>query len=229
MINKMLRCIHRHTIKEHPRCFAKGLIKSKTWYDNLKIGYLDIESTGFYADFDNMLTWAIKEKDGTIYTDTVTKEDLFSGVIDRKIVKSCIDKMREFDVVCTYFGTNFDIKFLRSRALYYGFDFPGFELSSSVNKNGEIKYIPISELFHWDLYYLVKSKLKLRRSSLENVCSFLNIDGKTKLDGDVWRRAKYGDPKALKEVLDHNIYDVIILERLHEKLSDFAKWIKKPL
>lgn len=226
--NFELRCIHRHTRKEHPSCFARGLIKDldepKAWYQNLRIGYFDIETTGFYADFDNMLTWSIKEKNGKIYTDMITKQELFDGIFDERIVKSCIDKLKEFDIICTYYGTGLDMPFTRSRALYFGMDFPGFSLS----KIGD-KYIPTSDLYHWDLYYLVKSKLKVRRNSLENVCDFLKINGKTKLDAEIWRRARYGDKKALVQVLDHNMHDVIILEELHNKLTNFAKWIKKPL
>jgi uncharacterized protein YprB with RNaseH-like and TPR domain len=45
----------------------------------------------------------------------------------------------------------------------------------------------------------------------------------------VWRKAKYGDPAALKDVLEHNIGDVVILEALHDRLEPFSKFIKKPL
>lgn len=41
---------------------------------------------------------------------------------------------------------------------------------------------------------------------------------------DIWIDATYGDPEALKYVLDHNVRDVFILEELHNRLYPFSKW-----
>lgn len=220
-----LKCIHRHDIKTHPACFASGKVKwpdertfeklsGKKWYHfpGYRIGYLDIESDGLKADFSTMLTWAIKEKDGDVYYDYVTKDELFSGRSDERIIKSCIDCMKAFSIIITYNGTNFDIPFLRAKALHYGLDFPAY-----------------SDLYHFDIYYLVKSKLNLSRKSLDNACDFLGIKGKTPIDKDIWRAAKYGDAVAIQGVLSHNIPDVEILEQLHNKLEPFQKFTKKSI
>jgi len=212
-----LRCEHRHTIDEHPGCFASGMVKEskkepELWYQDLgmKIGYLDIETDGLVADFNTMLTWCIKDKGGKVYHDEVTKEDLFNGTTDQRIVKSCIEKLREYKIICTYYGTGFDIPFLRAKALRYDLDFPEY-----------------GDLYHFDIYYTVRSKLCISRKSLDNACDYLGIVGKTKIDKDVWRKAKYGDKQAIKGVLEHNIGDVEILEILHDKLTGFRKWIKR--
>ena len=219
-----LRCIHRHTIEEHPSCFARGLIKYDfkndrefekltgiPWYQypEYKIGYLDIESDGLKADFATMLSWAMKEKGGTVTTDVITKEELFSGKEDRRLVESVIEEMKKYRIVVTYYGTYFDIPFIRSKALHYGIEFPEY-----------------ASFYHWDLYFTVKSKMNLSRKSLDNVTDYLGISGKTHIDKEAWRKAKYGDPEALKEVVRHNIPDVVILEQLHEKLEPFRKWIR---
>lgn len=220
-----LRCIHRHSIETHPSCFAAGEVDEKQldkiakkrgllWYQlpQYKIGYLDIETDGLFADFNTMLTWCIKTKDGRVYHDSITKEELFNGTTDRRIVHSIINKMKEYKIICTYYGTNFDLPFVRAKSLRYGLDFPGY-----------------GELYHFDIYYTVKSKLCLSRKSLDNTCDYLGIDGKTKIDKDIWRKAKYGDREALRGVLEHNIGDVEILEQLHNKLSSFRKWIKRSI
>jgi len=219
-----LRCIHRHTIEEHPSCFAKGLIKydfkddreferltGVPWYQypDYKIGYLDIETDGLKADFSTMLSWAIKEKGGAVTTDVITKAELFNGVYDKRLIKSCVDEMKKYAIIVTYYGTRFDIPYLRTKALHYDMEFPGY-----------------GELYHFDLYYTVKSKLNLSRKSLDNACDYLGIEGKTPISKDDWRKAKYGDPEALKEVLAHNIPDVEILEKLHDKLDFVRKWIR---
>lgn len=222
-----LRCIHRHTIEEHPNCFSKGMVNykfkdekdwekktGKPWYTfpGYRIGYFDIETDNLQADFGTMLSWSIKEKGGDIISSSVTKDELFDGVFDKRLVKDLIDAIREFRIIIGYNSDVFDIPFVRAKALHYDLDFPEY-----------------GDLFTWDLYYTVKSKLRLSRKSLANVCDYLNIPGKTPIDKDVWRRAKYGDPKALKEVLDHNFGDVIILEKLHNKLEFSRKWIKKSI
>jgi uncharacterized protein YprB with RNaseH-like and TPR domain len=69
----------------------------------------------------------------------------------------------------------------------------------------------------------------LSRNSLDNACDYLGIKGKTPIDKNTWRAAKYGDPKALKEVLEHNKGDVVILEKLHNKLEFSRKWIRKSI
>lgn len=237
-----LRCIHRHTIKEHPRCFTKGLVKQnlkpqaieidnsepEPWYqkDGVRIGYLDIESDGLKTDFATMLTWAIKEKGGLVRSDAILKRELFEGQYDKRIVQSCINEMKKYDIICTYFGSRFDIPFLRTKALHYGIEFPGYIIEAHTTKTGtEIqRYVP--ELYHWDLFYTVKSKLNLSSKSLANACDYLGIKGKTPLDKEIWRQAKYGEPKAIKKVLYHNTQDVIILEKLHDKIEFTKKWIK---
>jgi uncharacterized protein YprB with RNaseH-like and TPR domain len=226
-MNPKLRCIHRHTIDEHPRCFEKGLIKSgfadekefikltgKPWYQfpGYRIGYFDIECDNLRADFGTVLSWCIKEKDGPITCDVIKKEELFNGTYDRRVVQSFVDEMNTYDIIIGYNSIYFDMPYMRAKALHYGIDFPGY---------GEIK--------HWDLYFTVKSKLCISSKSLANVCDWLGIVGKTPIDKDIWRRAKYGDPDALSEVLRHNKGDVEILEEVHNRLEFSRKWIKTSL
>jgi uncharacterized protein YprB with RNaseH-like and TPR domain len=233
---KTLRCIHRQDIRHHPNCFNKGLVKypkeeKETWYEHFesKIGYLDIETDNLKADFSTMLTWCIKERDGRITYDVVTKKELFDGLGDERIVKSCVDELSKYDIICTYFGKVFDIPFLRTKSLHYNLPFPGFTTEFSVSKTGRDVVRTSPDIYHFDIYFLAKSKLCLSRKSLESVCDYLNIKGKTPIDREIWRRGKYGDPDALRDILSHNKGDVEILERLHKKLEDHSKWIKSPL
>jgi uncharacterized protein YprB with RNaseH-like and TPR domain len=226
-----LRCIHRHGQDTHPRCFDKNglpINKAVSWYDGLRIGYLDIESDGLKSDFSTMLSYCIKERGGAIYSNVITKEELFNGVTDSRLVQDLINEMNGFDILVTYYGTGFDIPYIRSKAMHYGYDFPGYEKVVQFNGN-TAKTVLIPSIYHWDLYYVVKSKMNLSRKSLDNACQYLGIKGKTPLDKDSWRLAKYGDEKALKGVLEHNEGDVVILEELHDCLWNLGKWERKPL
>ena len=170
------------------------------------IGYLDIETTGLKANVDIMLSWAIKTRDkDEVVSDVIKKSEVFSGKYDYRIVKSLIKALGNYDIIMTYYGTRFDVPFMRTRALDHGLPFPKFR-----------------SLSHKDIYYLVRSKLQLTRSSLKTATEFLGIQGKTNLDPRVWRDARYGDAKALKYVFDHNVADVEILEDLHKKIEEYT-------
>jgi len=172
----------------------------------VRLGYLDIESTNLKANIGLMLSWAIKTRDKReVRHDMITKQELFDGVYDQRIVQTLIDALNQYDLIFTYYGTGFDIPFIRTRAMEYNLRFPVFR-----------------EVSHKDLYYLVRSKMQLHRSSLKAATQFLGIGGKTNLDPKIWRGAMYGDPKSLKYVLDHNIADVRILERLHKKIEEYC-------
>jgi len=201
------RCKHGHLYAEHPACYVKEK-KNK-----VKIGYLDIETSNLTADFGIMLSYAIKERGkNKIYCGTITKKEIESGELDKNLVKKCIDDMNKFDIIMGYYSTKFDIPFLRSRAMYWGLDFPVY-----------------GELQHKDVWYMVRAKMRLHSSRLETACKHLGIKGKTHLDGLYWIKALSGDDKALEYILDHNKKDVIILEKLHDKIKDFVKNTTRPL
>jgi uncharacterized protein YprB with RNaseH-like and TPR domain len=213
-----VRCIHRHTVEEHPACFAQGKVidnrkdKKVPWYQEpgMTIGYLDIETDNLKANFGQMLTWCLKEKGGDTLYSVITRNEILKYKMDKRIVEELVEAMRKFKIIVSYYGTRFDLPFIRSRALYHGLDFPEY-----------------GEIFHWDLYYTTRNKLCLHRNTLDTATHFLGIDGKSHIDWKVWQKAKYGDAESLQEVLGHNIGDVEILELLHEKLHPFAKWTKK--
>lgn len=195
------RCKHGHTYAEHPACY----VKEKE--DKVKIGYIDLETHNLKANFGILLSYAIKER-GTnkIYSGTISKEDMNKKVLDKRLVKKCIDDMKKFDVVMGYYSTKFDIPFIRTRAMYWDIDFPSY-----------------GELQHKDIWYMVRAKMCLHSNRLEVACRHLGIKGKTHLDGEYWVLAVTGDKDALKYVLDHNKKDVIILEKLHNRIKHYVK------
>lgn len=222
---KALRCVHRHSIETHPSCFAQGhldyefgsdreweKITGQPWYTfpEYKTGYFDIEADGLKADFSTMLTWCIKEKGGETVSGVIKKSELFGEIdVDKRLIKDLVDELKKYKIIVTYFGTRYDMPYARVKAMRYGLDFPKF-----------------GELYHHDLFYTVRSKTNLARKSLDSACDYLGIEGKTPISKEAWRRAKYGNKKGLAEVLHHNKGDVVILEKLHEELEPFRKWIR---
>lgn len=212
MAKELPKCQHRHTIVTHPNCFPKY------WYEEQghRVGYLDIEATGLKANQAWMLSWAIRERNGNVKSDTILPDEIFlkPGVVninyDKRIVKSLLEEMQEYTVVVGYYSTNFDIPFIRTRAMHYNLRFPHY-----------------GELLHIDVFYQVKSKMNLSRKSLAVATEFLEITGKTHLNFSYWGLAGMGDVKAMKELLHHNLEDVRILEDLHKRLEPYCNTAKK--
>src|SRR3990167_4855497 len=157
--NVQLRCIHRHTLAEHPKCFLKGLVKYEfkddrewekltglPWYNfpGYKMGYFDIEVDNLNADFGTVLSWCIKERDGQIISDIITKEDLFNGEQDKRIVNSFVETLKQFDIVMGYYSDNFDMPYMRAKAMHFDMPFPEY-----------------GDLYNWDVIILEKLHNKL--------------------------------------------------------------------
>jgi uncharacterized protein YprB with RNaseH-like and TPR domain len=195
------KCKHNHLYIEHPNC----------WYEEKerkpKIGYFDIETTGTNAVFSYMITYSIKTRDKDEFkTGVIERDDIRSFDFDRNLCERVIKDLQEYDIICTFYGTKFDMPFTRSRCLKWDLGFPIF---------GYIQ--------HKDIYYMARNKLCLHRNRLESACAFLGIRGKTYLDGDTWIKAGHGHRDSLEYVLEHNIQDTIILEKLHKRLEEFVR------
>lgn len=196
------RCIHRHTYIEHPQCLP---------VDRQRIGFLDIETFSLDADYGMILTWAIKTAGSDeIVTGAISARDIKrykGGREDKRVVAELVAAMQKYDLLVTYYGSRFDVPYIRTRALVCGVEFPEFGV-----------------LQHHDLYYLAKYRLKLSRNSLDNVCrTVIGATEKTRVSGPVWREAARGNKKALAEILDHNRRDVRDTERVYDALFRFTR------
>lgn len=181
-------------------------------YLKQKIGYFDIEADGLKADFSTMLSWSVKERGGENAFDVISRKELFRDSPDKRLISTLIEEIKKYDVIVGYYSTKYDLPYIRTKAERYGLDFPNY-----------------GEIIHLDLYYAVKHKLCLSRNSLDNACDYFGIEGKTPLEKDTWRLAKYGDKEALKRVIEHNLGDTEILEELHKRLAKYGKFTKKSL
>ena len=200
------RCIHGHRGTEHTNCYLdEKKVKER-------VGYLDIEtfSFGFKAQQGVIMTYCIKEegvdeKDGGLITNIIMPHELQDEENrDKRIVRELCADIRKFDRIITFYGKRFDVPFIRTRALYYHIDFPGY-----------------MALTHTDVYDTIKRKFSLRGNSLGNTCKFFGIEAKGHMFGfPVWASAFQGDVEALKNILEHNKEDVICLEVLWGKVRE---------
>lgn len=196
------RCKHGHTGLVHYNCYRE---ESK---EPERVGYLDIECSNLKANFGIMLSYAIKvQGKKKIFSSVITKKELEEGSLDKALVQRCIDDMKKFDHLIGHYSSGYDIPFIRTRALYWGLDFPKF---------GEIK--------HTDLYYLARRVLCLHSNRQDVIAeTILGSTRKTRLNARHWIMALQGDGKALRYVQSHNKGDVLDLEANHIRLQEYAR------
>jgi len=186
---------------------------SQNWLEGARIGFLDLETSSFDADAGIILSYSLKLLNGELFTGVITRKEILSGRDDYRLVKELVSLIRDnVDIVATYYGTGFDIPFLRSRAIVQN-----------------IPFFQQKEKYHLDIYYWVKYLLKLHRNSLDSATAFLSIEGKNHVDLKIWNRARVGDKEALEYVLNHNIEDVKILEELFVKLQGYKPITRRSL
>lgn len=197
---------HRHRYLDHYACYLKEQP------DKRRTAILDIETSNLKADYGIVLTWCLLPLDtDTVIKGIITPADIAKGgkdgTEDRRIVKDCIAACLGFDKLITYYGKRFDVPYLRARSMHMREKFPYF-----------------GSIHHVDVYDIVKHRFCMSRKSQEVACRFLlNHTDKTHFDGSIWREAARGKASALKQVLDHNIYDVQDLKKLYLAVVDFSR------
>jgi uncharacterized protein YprB with RNaseH-like and TPR domain len=203
-----LKCKHSHTYLDHWACYLEDYPGN---FQEERVGYFDIEANNLKADYGLMLSWAIlDEKTGVTTFDCLSPKDARSADEDKRIVQSCVDTLRNYDRIVTYYGSGYDFPFLRARALMTGVEFPKF-----------------GEIGHKDLYFTIRSKFALSSRRLENACrQLVGTTGKTRIDAKYWRAAVLGDQKAMAYIVEHNIADVDDLRKLYHKTIEYSKGTK---
>jgi len=195
------RCKHRHFYIEHLSCYEKEQVTEIE-----RLGFLDIEASNLDADFGIVLSYCIKPLDQPSLKRLITPRELASKDLDKALMIDCIADMRKFDRLVTYYGTGFDIPFVRTRAMLHKLDFPVFR-----------------EIKHTDVYYWVRNKLRLHRKRLEVVCDFLGIPAKGHpMIPPIWTAALTGNKKALNYILTHNLEDVESLQEVYKRMLEFT-------
>lgn len=175
-------------------------------YDDHRAGYLDIEASQLTGSFGILYSWAIKPAGKPVRSAVLANHSLAA---EKRLLKSLLKELEDYDLIYTWYGAKFDIPFIRTRCLHHGLDFPGY-----------------GSLIHKDLYYVARFKLKMHSNRLAAVAEFLGIQGKTPLDPEVWVKASFGNRRAFRYILKHNEADVQVLEAVHRKLEAFYKKAK---
>lgn len=196
-------CRHGHRYSEHPKCFMEEWGNKLGVVENAVC--LDIETTNLSADFGYVLCYSLKQLGGDIINRTITPQEIKTSKFDRDVIKQFLKDVKGVDKLITYYGSNFDLPFLRTRALRHGLGFPEWKDILSV-----------------DVYYIARAKLRTHRKRLETIADLMDIPSKQhRLNPDVWMKAQAGSQEALDWVQLHCDEDVVTLEAVYERLINF--------
>jgi DNA polymerase elongation subunit (family B) len=121
------------------------------------------------------------------------------------MVQAAHDLMSQADAIITYNGKSFDMKHLRREMVLAGLEPP----------------TPHKDV---DLYTTVRSQFKFASNKLDHVSDQLGIGSKIKHAGfSLWTACMDDDPKAWADMRRYCMGDVVLTEKLHDRL---LPWIK---
>jgi hypothetical protein len=125
---------------------------------------------------------------------------------DRKRMLNSIHTLiEEADVVVHYNGLRFDIPMLNKEFLEAGM-------------------YPPSPVKHIDLLRVVKSNFRFVSNKLDYVSQRLGLGKKTEHEGhELWLKVMNNDRKAWKRMEEYNKNDVVLLEKLYDRLKGWVK------
>lgn len=194
------KCRHGHRYLSHYQCYLDEERKEL-------IGFFDLEATNLTANFGIVICYCLKpEYSNKILYDCITKEDLKSGILDKRVLRHAIKDLWKVNRVVGHYSTKFDLPFLRTRCLSVGVEFPQY-----------------GEILHTDVWKIAREKLKLSSNRQDVIAEALYGESvKTRLDSKHWLQALQGNPRALNYILDHCKKDVVELEANYHKLAPFV-------
>lgn len=142
------------------------------------------------------MCWSAKwYKDGNIFHMNIHESS------PKEMLKGIHKLLEEADAVVHYNGTNFDIPTLNREFILHGLPPPA----------------PYKQI---DLLRTARSQFRFASNKLDYVAQFLGLGAKTKHRGhELWSLCMKDDDEAWEEMIDYNINDVVLLEKVYNVLK----------
>lgn len=175
----------------------------------MKILFLDIETFGFDFNADKgFILCACYKWLGETKVHTITRKNptkfADNPENDKEICKQLAEIIEAADMIFTWNGRSFDIRFIQTRMLKH-----------------RLGYLP--PVPHEDGLLTARAGLKMTRS-LKNVGKFFKLKNqKEGVDIDEWMKAGAGHPKALKHVIEHCITDIKMTEEAYHLIAPMSR------
>lgn len=177
----------------------------------LKFVSFDIETSNLKADFSIMLSACIKpygEEPIVFRADDYDSWDT-NREDDSQIVVDIAEELKKYAVVITHYGTRFDLPYMRAKMVKHG-----------------IPNLP--PMFGVDTLQIARQSFAVSSRRLKSLAAYLDLGSKTEVEGSLWLKAAYsGDRQAMDAIVEHNIVDCEVLERLASLCFPFLRSMKR--
>ena len=178
--------------------------------DRARVMFFDIESTHLKANFGYCLCFGYKylgDKKATVLS--ISKYQGDGGTTDDRVLMRKVHDLltNHADIIVSYYGKEFDRKFLNTRMMMAG-----------------LPPLPPLSYEHVDLYYIARGNLALHSNRLASVADAVGCPfKKTELKPMSWVAAMAGDRAARAYVETHCARDVDVLEYCYKKLLPYIR------
>ncbi|HEY0749919.1 MAG TPA: ribonuclease H-like domain-containing protein [Chitinophagaceae bacterium] len=169
------------------------------------LAFVDIESTGLTADYNNLLVVSIKPYEEEAYSFVIKQAGN-----DQRVVREAKEALEQYELWVTYYGKGFDIGFMNTRLLKWG-------------------QKPIEKRPHLDLFYSLKYNTRMSRKSLAHFGRWLKCDeSKMDMSPDDWIEAA-ANPSGpvMKKMVQRCESDCLLTENLYKKTRHLVRSITK--
>lgn len=165
---------------------------------NLDFCSFDIETSNLDADFSILLSTVIKpfgQEPIVFRGDDYTEWDE-NRANDFQIVKDVTDELRRHAIIIGHYGDRFDIPYIRAKLVKHGLP-------------------PLPQMFGIDSWKIARDNFKVSSRRLKNLAEYFDIGEKEPVEGNLWVAAAYsGSREAMDKIVEHNIVDCEVLEKL---------------
>lgn len=169
------------------------------------LAFVDIESSGLTADYNNLLVVSIKPFGEKPYSFHISQAGN-----DQKVAREAKEALEQYELWCTFYGKGFDISFLNTRLLKW-------------------RQMPIEKRPHLDLFFTLKYNTRMSRKSLAHFGRWLKCEeDKMDMSPQDWIDAA-SDPKgpAMKKMIRRCESDCILTENIYKETRHLVRTITK--
>lgn len=123
---------------------------------------------------------------------------------DKMLISTLYKTLLEADVLVAHNGDKFDLRKFNARAIYHGLK-------------------PLPKIPTIDTLKVARRIFSFNSNRLDYLGKFLCGEGKIKTEYDLWLKVMKGDEKALALMVKYNRGDVVVLEKVYDRLRPYIK------
>ena len=171
------------------------------------VGVWDLENTSLNAGFGSILCSGIAPLSATkrsqveVFSIDQFHDDSRHWWKDLPLIRKAIKALNDYEYIVGFNTKWYDVSFIDTRALKWG--------------------IPrmLGTLKHVDIFQFGRKRLRVHNRSQQALITHLECGHeKTPLTPLTWSKAQFGNLPALKEIITHNVQDVLSLAEATRKI-----------